>query len=278
MKGLLAAVCALALAAGWVCRASAAPRHTWRPAKAQLQAAKKIGRPVTITNSIGMKFGLIPAGSFVMGSPPDEPKRFEDEGPRHRVIISRPFYLQMTEVTQAQYRAVMGRNPSYRRGCDRCPVETVTWQDAREFIRRLNAREKTDKYRLPTEAEWEYACRAGGGSAYHFGDDASRLGEFAWYWKNCGRKTHPVGQKRPNGWGLYDLLGNVSEWCSDWYGKYYYRNSPTQDPKGPSSGRYRVLRGGAHRGDPPTMRSACRDRNYPTSQYSLYGFRVVRDY
>jgi formylglycine-generating enzyme required for sulfatase activity len=235
------------------------------------------GPPKTFTNSIGMKFVLIPAGNFMMGSPPDDPKRNKDEVPRHQVVFSRPFYMQTTEVTQAQHRTIMGGNPSHFKGCDRCPVEKVSWFDAQEFIRRLNAREKTNKYRLPTEAEWEYACRAGTRTAYYFGNDPGSLGAYAWYRRNSGGQTRPVARKRPNRWGLYDMHGNVWEWCSDWYHKYYYRTSPARDPKGPSSGRSRLVRGSCWANDQSSiMRSAFRNRMDPGNRSNDLGFRVLK--
>jgi formylglycine-generating enzyme required for sulfatase activity len=274
MRRLLLVVLAVGL---FVSTVFAAPRHFWKPAKAQLAAARKIGKPVIMKNSIGMRFRLIPAGSFVMGSPVTEPGRDSDEGPRHRVVISRSFYMQTTEVTQAQWRAIMGTNPSSFKGCDQCPVDLVSWEDAREFIKRLNAREKTDKYRLPTEAEWEYACRAGTRTAYCFGDNPGRLGAYAWYRGNSGEKTHPVARKRPNRWGLYDMHGNVWEWCLDWHGEgRYYGHSPARDPQGPALGRFRVYRGGSWGDNPSTLRSACRSASCPGNHYDYYGFRVVR--
>ncbi len=236
---------------------------------------KNLGK--LLTNTIGMKFVLIQPGSFMMGSPSGERHRNRDEGPRHRVVISRPFYLQTTEVTQAQYRAIMRSNPSRFKGCDQCPVEQVSWNDAQEFIRRLNALDKTNKYRLPTEAEWEYACRAGSGTAYYFGNNFSRLGHYAWYGANSKNRTKPVAQKRPNAWGLYDMHGNVWEWCQDWYDKRYYRRSPNRDPQGPANGCGRVLRGGSwffrFRS---TLRSARRYQFDPSLRSDNGGFRVVR--
>ncbi len=205
--------------------------------------------PLKFENSVGMEFVLIPAGEFMMGSPEGEGDY--DERPQHKVIITRPFYMQTTPVTQAQWKKVIGRkflrrtkNPSYFKGDD-LPVERVSWKDAQRFLEKLNQKEQKGRYRLPTEAEWEYACRAGSATKYSFGNDEGRLGEYAWYDKNSGGKTHPVGQKKPNAWGLYDMHGNVWEWCSDWYDKDYYRNSPSRNPKGPTNGRYRVLRGGS---------------------------------
>ena len=171
------------------------------------------------TNSIGMKLRLIPAGEFMMGSPGTESGR-EDDETQHRVSITKPFYLGVTEVTQEQYQKVMGTNPSYFKGPQN-PVETVSWADAVEFCRKLSAMpaEKTagHVYRLPTEAEWEYACRAGTTTAYSFGDDASRLGDYGWFGGNSDSKTHQVGEKKPNAWGLYDMHGGVYEWCQDRY-------------------------------------------------------------
>jgi len=211
----------------------------------------------TLTNSIGMQLVLIPEGTFMMGSPGGEGEG--DERPRHKVTISRPFYLQTTEVTQGQWRAVMGSNPSRFKGDDR-PVENINWEGIQEFIRRLNAKEGTDKYRLPTEAEWEYACRAGSEGKWAFGDDAKQLGEYAWYKGNSGKETHPVGKKRANAWGLYDMHGNVYELCQDRYNQVYYSGSPELDPQGPSSGEERVLRGGSWDEGPNDTRCAYRNK------------------
>jgi formylglycine-generating enzyme required for sulfatase activity len=286
----------LVLAGGSFLAAPGAPRHVWKPARAQVAAARKIGRPVFLTNSIGMKFALIPAGSFLMGSPPTELERGspdsggeEAEGPQHLVVISRPLYMQRTEVTQAQYRAIIGKNPSRFRGCDRCPVERVSWHDAREFIRRLNAREKTNKYRLPTEAEWEYACRAGTTTPFSFGRtistrQANYNGEYVYGRGRKGvwrRKTTRAGSFPPNRWGLSDMHGNVWEWCQDWYHYAYYKKSPTRDPQGPalavpSPENSRATRGGSWRNHPRSLRSARRDCARPTYRDDMIGFRVVR--
>jgi formylglycine-generating enzyme required for sulfatase activity len=240
----------------------------------------------TITNGLGMKFVLIPAGTFMMGSAKDpeemakrygaQPDWYRPEHPQHQVTISRPFYLQTTEVTQGQWQKVMGYNPSNFEQCGKdCPVENVSWSDAQEFIAKLNRMEKTDKYRLPTEAQWEYACRAGSTHAWCFGDDEANLGEYAWYAKNSQVQTHPVAQKKPNDWGLYDMHGNLWEWCQDWYGEY--PAAPITDPEGPSSGIRRVLRGGSWNAYAGCTRSAYRGFSYfPDLRNHNIGFRVAR--
>ena len=173
-----------------------------------------------VTNSIGMEFVKIPEGEFMMGSPSDEGDRDNDEGPVHKVTIEESYYLGKYEVTQEQWREVMGSNPSYFKGDD-LPVEKVSWTDAQMFIQKLNEMEGTNIYRLQSEAEWEYACFAGTTTRYYFGDDESRLGDYAWYLDNLDGQTHPVGQKKPNPWGLYDMHGNVWEWCQDEYHSNY---------------------------------------------------------
>ena len=204
-----------------------------------------------------MKLALIPAGEFLMGSPDSDKDASDDEKPQHRVRITQPFYLGVYQVTQGQYRAVTGANPSHFKGSDDLPVESVSWHDAIAFCNKLSEREGLkpyyqldaatrsggEGYRLPTEAEWEYACRAGSTTRYSFGDDAASLGEYAWFNGNSGGKTHPVGQKRPNAFGLYDMHGNVWEWCWDVYAAYN-ANSPGADPDGPSGASGRVIRGG----------------------------------
>jgi len=156
----------------------------------------------------------------------------------------------------------MGSNPSRFKGDDR-PVEGITWEDVQEFIRRLNAKEGTDKYRLPTEAEWEYACQAGSDGKWTFGSDEKHLGEYAWHKGNSVKETHPVGKKRANAWGLYDMHGNVYEWCQDRYNQVYYSGSPELDPEGPSSGEERVLRGGSWGEGPNDTRCAYRNKCGP---------------
>jgi len=216
---------------------------------------------------VGMKFVLIPAGSFQMGQDSGD----SDENPVHRVTISRAFQMQTTDVTQGQWKAVMGNNPSEFQHGDDYPVEQVSWNDVQEFLKKLNALDPGKNYRLPTEAEWEYACRAGT-SGERYGD----LDAIAWYSGNSSSKTHPVGKKQPNAWGLYDMLGNVWEWCADWFDDNYYANSPATDPRGPLSGQYRVLRGGSWVGNDSYVRSADRNWDSPAVRYSD-GFRCSRD-
>jgi formylglycine-generating enzyme required for sulfatase activity len=225
------------------------------------------------TNSIGMEFVLIPAGEFLMGSDKGKDQDADDdETPQHRVRISKPFYLGKYEVTQALWEAVMGNNPSLFK--DRSnPVELVSWDDAQEFIKRLNAREGHNRYRLPTEAEWEYAVRAGTSTDFFWGEDESRLGEYAWYYGNSGHSTHPVGQKKPNPWRLYDVYGNVREWVQDW--ATYYSPSPATDPQGPPTGSFRAIRNGGWFDDADACRSACRYFMVPDATSVDFGFRIV---
>jgi formylglycine-generating enzyme required for sulfatase activity len=178
------------------------------------------------------------------------------------------------EVTQGEWDAVMGNNPSKFKGRSN-PVERVSWNNVQTFIERLNRKEGTSKYRLPTEAEWEYAARAGTTSTYFFGNDADSLGPYAWYYDNSGKTTHPVGQKQPNPWGLYDMHGNVWEWAQDWYDKSHYAKSPASDPRGPSGGSSRVLRGGSWIVSARFLRSAIRFHYSPEFRYEDYGFRLA---
>ncbi len=232
-------------------------------------------------DGVSMKLVLIPPGKFTMGSPKDEigdDKVRQNEGPQHDVTISKPFFMGVTEVTQGQYKAVMGRSPSEYKGVNR-PAEMVSWDDAAEFCAKLT--EKVGReVRLATEAEWEYACRAGSTGRYCFGDDEESLGDYAWVWANSGgygAGPHPVGSKKPNAWGLYDMHGNVFEWCSDWYGKTYYKEAKPVDPQGPKSGEWRVARGGSWGLGQKECR--CAERYMYETDYrdSGLGFRVVVD-
>ena len=225
----------------------------------------------TWRNSLGIEFVLIPAGKFMMGSD----KGGDDEKPVHEAHLSKPFYLGQYEVTQGQWQAVMGHNPSRFKGDPNLPVEQVTWEDVQAFIRRLNARESGTTYRLPTEAEWEYAARAGTTTDYSFGDDPRLLGEYAWYAENAERKTHPVGQKKANAWGLHDMHGNVWEWVQDWYSKPYPSGTVT-DPQGPASGSIRVYRGGSWITHARNCRVSYRNDQAPGGRVVYVGFRLLR--
>ena len=231
-----------------------------------------VGRPATLRNSLGMELVLIPAGTFRIGSKQGD----DDERPVHEVRLTQPFYLGVTEVTNAQWKAVMGEVPSHWQDDDR-PVERVSWNDAVAFCRKLSAlpaeRAAGREYRLPTEAEWEYACRAGSKTAYSFGDDEWSLGEHGWFDGNSDGQTHPVARKKPNAWGLHDMHGNVWEWCSDWYGEY--PAGATTDPAGPAGGSSRVFRGGCWLSTAGGCRSACRVRCVPGSRASDLGFRLA---
>jgi formylglycine-generating enzyme required for sulfatase activity len=218
--------------------------------------------PRQFTNSVGMKFVRIDPGSFKMG--------WEEQGPIHDVKLSKGYYLQTTELTQAQWQAVMGDNPSTNKGPE-LPVETVSWDEAQGFLRKLNVREKETRYRLPTEAEWEYACRAGGREP----DAASNLDDVAWWYKSTSPMTYPVGQKKPNVWELYDMRGNVWEWVQDWYGPYSAERQV--DPQGPPLGDAHVLKGGSFRHDAANYR--CTQRGVPDRigrYYYCLGFRCAR--
>ncbi len=214
----------------------------------------------------------IPAGSFRMG---DEQGQAEEK-PVHKVTLSQPFYLGKFEVTQQQWKAVMGRLWSHFPG-DENPVDRISWQHCQEFIAKLNETFAGQgvSFFLPTEAQWEYACRAGNSGLYGFGNGPAQLGEYAWFEANAEGKTHPVGQKLPNAWGLYDMHGNVLEWCADWYAEDYYRQSPAVDPAGPSEGSHRILRGGSWSDGPFYCRSASRYCLPPWFCVSCYGFRVA---
>jgi len=232
-------------------------------------------------NGVMIPLTYVPPGEFTMGSPADEQDREGDEGPQHRVRITRGFHMGVCEVTQEQYEAVMGENPSNFKGSD-LPVEQVSWADAVEFCKRLS--EKCGSaVRLPTEAEWEYACRAGTTTPFSFGetiytDQANYDGDFAYGNGRPGedrQKTTPVGSFQANAFGLHDMHGNVWEWCGDWYDAASYAESPTSDPQGPAAGEFRVIRGGSWSGSPNFCRSADRAWLDPSLRYLINGFRVV---
>ena len=207
-------------------------------------------------------FRWCPAGEFEMGGP-----RENNEKPVHQVKLTRGFWMLETQVTQRMWKSLMGSNPSNWKG-DKLPVECVSWEDCEEFCYELRAN-GLNVY-LPTEAQWEYACRAGTKGRY-----AGNLDEMAWYKENSGSKTHEVGLKKPNKWGLYDMHGNVWEWCSDWYDSGYYSKSPTDNPTGPISGSSRVVRGGSWGYDAGYCRSALRGNYSPDGRISILGLRLV---
>lgn len=239
-----------------------------------LNSPKEKPLVVELGGGVTMEMLPIPAGRFMMGSNDSD----SGEKPVHQVTISTPFWMGKTEVTQAQYQQVLGKNPSHFQGLEN-PVESVSWNDAISFCKKLTERERQAgrlpegfKYTLPTEAQWEYACRAGSVTEHYFGDDVGRVDETAWYGDNSGKETHPVAKKKPNAWGLYDMYGNVWEWCVDWYGDYLPES--VTDPQGADSGTVCVLRGGCHLSLVSSCRSAERIRGAPSVTGNILGFRV----
>lgn len=251
----LVAVCAMAI--GWM---------VW-------PAAHGKGNPAEFNSPLFPReqFVWIEPGSFEMGSPENELGRKEDEAP-HTVTLSHGFWMGKYEVTQAQWKVLMDSNPAFFPGDDR-PVETVSWNDINRFIEILNERDGTD-FRLPTEAEWEYACRGGSTGPYSSGGDPASLDSYAWCQDNGGQETHPVGKKAPNAWGLYDMHGNVTEWCQDWAAPY--ENGPVTDPAGPDSGTEKIGRGGSFAVPPERCRSANRSKANPANSGADLGFRICR--
>jgi len=240
------------------------------------EEAKGEAVPKTYTNSIGMEFNLIASGFFTMGSSSSG----KMQKPPHEVQISKSFYLQTTQVTQGQWKMVMGDKPSSFKKCgDECPVESVSWEETQNFINKLNEMGGTDKfiYRLPTEAEWEYACRAGTTTEYSYGEDTSKLNEYAWYLDNSVDRTHPVGQKKPNPWGLYDMHGNVCEWVEDdWHDNYESAPNDGRAWIDESRGADRVFRGGSWGCDAHDCRLAFRNGGPAGGRWQYVGFRLAR--
>jgi formylglycine-generating enzyme required for sulfatase activity len=240
---------------------------TTAPAAPTLAGLKE-NLTVDLGGGVTMQFVLIRPDTFTMGS--DECSNATP----HKVTITKPFYLGKFEVTQEQWQAVMGSNPSRFKG-SKNPVEMVSWEDCQKFIQRLGEKVPGQTFRLPTEAEWEYACRAGSTTEYGYGDDDGQSDQYAWHKNNSGVGTHPVGEKKPNAWGLYDMHGNVREWCQDWYGEY--DSSAATDPVGPSIGSNRVLRGGSWDFHAASGRCANRLNREPSYRTYSYGSRVVVD-
>jgi formylglycine-generating enzyme required for sulfatase activity len=256
-------------------------REGQRKAKESQEAwARRLGVPALLVNSIGLKLVLIPPGEFTMGAHDGDATAASSAKPQHRVRITRPFFLGMYEVTQGEYEKMMGANPSdFEDSGGFAPVENASWNDAQAFCERLSGLPEEQaagrRYRLPTEAEWEYACRAGSILRCCFGEEVGELGQYAWYDGNSAFKTHPVGQKKPNAWGLHDMYGNVWEWCADRYDERYYQVSPADDPAGPSVGSSRVLRGGSWDFGPAACSSTCRGLGAPGDRSRCHGFRVA---
>ena len=254
--------------------------HTLATAQETKEAGARAKSPpkeltVELGQGVKLEMLLIPAGEFLMGAPAAEKNARDDEKPQHRVSITRPFYLGKYLVTQQQWQAVMGNNPSKFKGPQN-PVDSVGWDDCRDFLKKLNEKFAGTPvtFALPTEAHWEYACRAGSRTKYFFGDEESRLAEFAWFYDNAGEKTHAVGEKKPNAWGLYDIHGNLFQWCADWYGGDYYQSSPASDPSGPSSGSLHVNRGGGWFSLARGCSSAFRHTNSPRPDHFI-GLRLM---
>jgi formylglycine-generating enzyme required for sulfatase activity len=232
----------------------------------------------TLPGGIELEMIKIPAGSFLMGSPDTDDTAYGDEKPQHQVKLQE-FYLGKYPITQEQYQAIMGNNPSNFKDDLKNPVEQVSWNDAKEFCQKLND-ETGKKYRLPTEAEWEYACRAGTQTRYYFGDEESQLGDYVWYDENSDSKTHPVGEKKPNNWGLYDMSGNVWEWCEDpWHDSYADKPENIKNNGNTiwssSDASLRVLRGGSWNFVSRSCRSAIRGRYDADVRNLLVGFRLA---
>jgi formylglycine-generating enzyme required for sulfatase activity len=281
-----------------------------------VEESNSLGMPLMLIPPGGFQMGAVPEETAWAGEhgekTPQNQERLASEAPRHPVQITRPFYLAKHLVTQAEFEKLMGVNPSAfaarqidpsafprplpegelkirqvdankvaGKDTSRHPVETVTWQEAVEFCRRLSAlpgeRAVKRTYRLPSEAEWEYACRAGTTTRWYPGDDPAGLADASWFKENSGGVTHPVGEKKTNAWGLCDMQGNVRQWCADWFAADWYQQSPASDPVGPPSGTYRVLRGGFCRNDPPAFRSASRFYSTPAARGHAFGFRVVAE-
>ncbi|MBR4553277.1 MAG: formylglycine-generating enzyme family protein [Bacteroidaceae bacterium] len=227
---------------------------------------------ITLDGGVSFKMIAVEGGTFLMGSPESDADAYDDEKPQHEVTLSN-YYIGETEVTQELWEAVMGSNPSDFVGAN-LPVENVSWDDCQAFINKLN--EKTGKtFRLPTEAEWEYAARGGKKSKGYTYSGSNAIGDVAWHLDNSGNTTHEVGTKQANELGIYDMSGNVWEWCQDWYGETYYENSSTTDPQGPASGTYRMLRGGSWIDFARNCRVAIRVCASPDCKDLNYGLRLV---
>jgi uncharacterized protein (TIGR02996 family) len=247
-----------------------------RRLRALLRDGVTAGHPVRTIHEIGMKLVLLPPGSFLMGSEKPAGQGLPSHGPKHLVTLTKGFYIAIVPVTQAQWRPVLDRLPG---GCsfkgDDMPAHGVSWQDCQRFCEKLSNKIGRS-VRLPSEAEWEYACRAGTTTMYCFGNEAKYLSGYAWFGNNVSG-PQPVGQKKGNLWGLFDMHGNITEWCRDWFSDGYDSTEPRIDPAGPQKGTMRLLRGGAWYSQADLCRSPHRARNAPGESYHGYGFRVVME-
>ena len=246
-----------------------------------VSAAESPGDPVSVIlpGDVELKFCTIPAGSFVMGSPENEQDREVGEGPQRRVTISKPFLLGMFEITHDQWKAVTGKIRNYA-GFDgsnfNAPMQTTSWNECKDFVDKINEL-GIGKFRFPTEAEWEYACRGGTTTRFYWGEDPDLTGidEYAWYDENSDGEAHEAGEKKPNPWGLFDMAGNVYEWCQDWHGPY---GSAVQiDPQGPATGSAKVFRGGEWFNPAQNCRSAFRGKFAPDDWLYFGGLRLVME-
>ncbi len=255
-------------------RRAVVPTPTPVPVPGKLGDTIIVPLPNLAAGAQPLEMVLIKSGRFLMGSPATDPDHDDDELPQHQVTLTYDFYISQYEITQAQWEAVMGTNPSTFPGRPDNPVDQLSYRDGLEFIRRLNQK-YVGKFRHPTEAEWEYACRAGTATRFYWGDDAKAIDPYAWYVGNT-TETMPVGSKQPNAWGLYDMAGNVFEWCSDWSNPYPLEAQT--NPRGPAYGTYRVLRGGSWFHESILCRSASRFAVSGDVRFRYYGLRLVREF
>ena len=228
-------------------------------------------------NSLGMEFVEIPPGEFLMGCSVGDSECDSDEKPLHKITLTKPFLIGKYEVTQAEWKKVMGNNPANFSKCgDTCPIENVSWNDAQEFIQRLCKMEKMNPchYSLPSEAQWEYAARAGTQTRFYWGNKVRD--DYLWYDPNAKDTTHPVGKKKPNAWGLYDMLGNVWEWTGDTYDANYYSKSVAIDPEVQTKTQKYVMRGGSWDHDDQYCRVSDRDFGVPDMDFNTVGFRIIK--
>ena len=233
------------------------------------KAEFKVNERVYRYRNLVIKMVQLPGGTFTMGTNRGQSKA----RPAHKVTVS-PFLISKYEITQGQYVVLMRKNPSLNRGNKRLPVDNVSWYDCQKFIEKLNELEGKEVYRLPTEAEWEYACRAGSDGSYCFGSNEGMLSEYAWYSVNSKKRSHPVGKLKPNAWGIYDMHGNVWEWCLDWYSKY--TTTPQDNPRGAANSKFKIFRGGSFMMSGMQCSSFYRSGTEPKKHGRSIGFRIVR--